>query len=89
MEDLMQNRIKSRWFSGEQIPAGELNNGGLKFFGDTIYHEWTRDRATAQEGLDGELYWQKVLRPNVECVIPQTSDEQQIAAIQAELKLYE
>lgn len=55
--------VRERYFNGEQIPARDFNNnGGLKFFGEVVYLEWLKDKATSQEGLDGEAYWQKVKR---------------------------
>lgn len=51
-----------RYHSGETIPARVFGayDGGMRFFGETVFFDWKKDHATGQFGLDREVYWQKV-----------------------------
>jgi hypothetical protein len=58
MEETMKSELKTRYYSGETIKAEDFIKG-LEFFGTTVFSDWKNEKATAQYGLDQELYWKK------------------------------
>lgn len=65
--------IERRYFSGESIPAldFEKSEGGLELFGDVIYFDWKRDKATQQEDMWGEVWHQKVVPHEIPLIAEQ------------------